>query len=180
MKNAQKFLLGFNSPSDFLGTIFGAKAFMFNIWLSGVAALTTFITDYVWDSSHAVYALLSLMIFDWVLGVYLSVRATMLLRYCGDQLSEEKKIEYNRRRFSSKKFPRIFVAIIISFWLLSVAWNLSKASLFFVWLPGVIYGGFTGTYVISMWENLTEMGFFSKEILILVKEKLDPTKFFKK
>ncbi len=179
MKNGQKAMLGFDSPSDFLVTLFGWHYNLINAITAFAAVLTTFITTYIWDSSSAVFSLLSLMLFDWALGVFLSIRATLLLRYA-QVIKGEEYDKLQRRKFSSKKFPRIFVAIVIAFWLLSVSWNLSKSNAIFIPLPGIVYGGFAGTYVMSLWENLTEMGFFSKELLVLVKEKFDITKYFKK
>ncbi len=180
MKNSDNTILGYTSLNDFFTTFFGLKTILLNSFFAFIAWLTAFINHYVWDSSDAVYALFSLMLFDWVLGVSLAIRATFVLSKFREKLTPEKIIEYEKRRFSSSKFPRIFVTIPVAFWLLSVAWNLSKAHTIFIPLPSIVYGGFAGAYVVSLWENLTEMGFFSKEVLILVKEKLDITKYFKK
>ena len=176
MKNSHNATLGFSSPSDLFTTLFGWHYNIINAITGMIAVLTTFITSYIWDSSSAVYALLSLMMFDWVLGVYLSVRATALLRFT--TIDESTRAGLEKRRFSSKKFPRIFVAIPISFLILSTCWQLSKSNMLFYALPGLAYGGFAGTYLMSLWENLTEMGFFSKDVLVMVKEKFDITKYF--
>ncbi len=178
MKNTYNATLGFESPTDFFTTLFGWHYNIVNGAAGMIAVLTTFITSYIWDSSSAVYALLSLMLFDWVLGVYLSIRATILLRFT--TVEENLRSALERRRFSSKKFPRIFVAIPISFWILSTCWNLSKSNIIFYPLPGLAYGGFAGTYLMSLWENLTEMGFFSKDLLVVIKERFNITKYFNK
>ncbi len=179
MKNEVKSMLGFESPSDFFTTLFGWHYNIINAFVAFVAALTTFITSYIWDSSAAVFTLMSLMLCDWVIGVTLAIRATLILKY-GGKLTSERKAELNKRKFSSKKAPRIFVAIPLAFWILSISWNLSKANPLYYPLPGIVYGGFTGTYLMSLWENLTELGFFSKDFLALIKDKFDVTKYFKK
>ncbi len=179
MKNQQTAMLGFNSPSDFLTTLFGWHYNIINAIMAFIAVLTTFITSYIWDSSDAVFTLLSLMLFDWAAGVGLAMRASFILKF-NKNLSSESKQKFEKRKFSSKKAPRIFVAIPIAFWLLSVSWNLSKSNPLFYTLPGIVYGGFAGTYVMSLWENLTEMGFFSKDILDVIKDKFNIVKYLKK
>ena len=179
MKNEIKSMLGYESPHDFFTTLFGLHYNILNTFTAFVAVLTTFITNYIWDSSLAVYSLLSLMIFDWAMGTGLAIRATYILKV-NKELSIESKSKLLKRRLSSKRAPRIFVAIIIAFWLLSTAWNLSKSSMLFYPLPGIVYGGFATTYLMSLVENLTEAGFFPKSVISLLQDKLDITKYFKK
>ncbi len=180
MKNEEKTMFGYTSIEDLFNTIIGAKSLIINTWFAFIFAFTTFITSYIWDTSESVYTLIALMIGDWVLGVSLSLRAGYLLLYKKGQFSLQEIELLGKRRFSSTRFPRIFVAIPISLFLLSISWHLAMANPLYTFLPAFIYGGLTGTYLVSLIENVSEFGLLPKDVVQLLKEKLNPLNWVKK
>jgi hypothetical protein len=179
MKNDEKAMIGYTSPHDLISTILGIISWVVNTWLAFMFAFTTFITNYVWDSSEAIFTLLFLMLSDWATGVFLALRATYQLKYKRTALTEEDINKLRKRSFRSTRFPRIFVSILLSLGLLSIGWWLSKANAIYYFLPGMIYGGLTGTYLISLIENAAEYGLLPMNVVTLIKEKLNPLNWVK-
>ncbi len=180
MKNGEKTMFGYKSLDDLMNTILGLKSVAVNTWLSFIFLFTTFITSYIWDDAQAVYTLLALMIGDWILGVSLSIKASFLLLYKKGSLTMDELNLLGKRRFSSTRFPRIFVAIPISLFMLSISWNLAQSNALYTFLPPFIYGGLTGTYLVSLIENVAEFGLIPKELVVTLKDRLNPVKWFKK
>jgi hypothetical protein len=190
MKNIDKAMLGFVSPKDFFVTIFGLKSAIVNTWFAFICFFTSLVTNYVWDSPDAIFTLLVLMFADWGTGLFLAIRAKIQYdRYIGEGIAAklfgkialtEPEIEYYKRRyFRSTRFPRMIVSMIISLSLLSLSWNLSKANSLYYFAPSFAYGGVTGTYFISLIENSAEWGIISKDVVSLIKDKLNPVNWFK-
>lgn len=185
-------MLGFTSLKDFLGYFLGVKSFIINGWIAFFLAFSTFITGYIWDSPAAVYTLLSVMLFDWTLGTGLALRASWKLKrsegfggalerfFPKTDLPVEEVEQYSKRSFSSARFPRIFVAIPLSLGVLAISWNLAKHNPLFYIIPPVIYGGISGAYFTSLLENAAEFGLFSKELISIVKNKINPINWVKK
>ncbi len=180
MKNEEKTLFGFHSLDDFIGAVVGAKSYVVNMWLAFIFAFTTFVTSYIWDSSGAVYTLVTLMIGDWVLGVSLALKATYTLTFKKSELTLDEIAKLHKRKFSSTRFPRIFVSILMSLFMLAISWHLAKYNILYTFLPAFMYGGITGTYLISLVENVAEFGLISKDLVFVLKEKLNPLNWGKK
>lgn len=179
MKNDEKAMLGFSSPLDFLNTLLGFKHWVINTWLAFICAFTSFVSNYVWDSPDAVYTLIALMLLDCLTGVILAIRAFYYLKFKSERLTDNEVEKYKKRAFRSTRLPRMFVAIPLSMLMLSVAWWLSKANVIYYFLPGMVYGGLTGTYLISLIENAAEYGLFSQDIVNALKDKLNPLNWIK-
>jgi hypothetical protein len=103
-----------------------------------------------------------------------------MLKFKRDTLTDEQARQMGFRRFTSTRAPRILVSIVISLFLLSISWHLAKANGLYTFLPAMIYGGVTGTYFVSLIENVAEFGLISKDFVALLKEKLNPVNWFKK
>lgn len=143
-----------------------------SIIMGVIAAFTTFITNYVWDSPEAVWTMVSLMIGNWVMEMYISIQASYILRRDKEKITPKKRAELNKIKFSIAKTYGIVFSLVLSFWLLSISWNLSKANPIYYFLPGFTYGVFTGAYVVSVYRKLTHFGFFPKNAVDTLKEKL--------
>jgi len=120
------------------------------------------------------------MLGDWALGVTLAIKASFLLKYRLNTIPAEKLEAIKKRQFSSTRFPRIFVSMPLALYVLGVSWNLAKSNEIYYFLPSIIYGGFTGTYFVSLIENVSEFGLLSKDLIVVVKEKLNPVNWVKK
>lgn len=145
-------MLGFFSWDELLSKITGTKQMLFNFFASLMAMTTTFINNYVWDDAKAIYFLLCLIIFDALTGISKAIKNKM---------------------FSSSRLPRILVIMVIYTALLAMSWNVSKFSPFYFWLPGMLYGGFVATLIVSIFENLHELKIVPDRIYNVISSKLD-------
>lgn len=145
-------MLGYANQHDLLSTVFGVKLMVINLIASFFAIISTFITDYVYDDAKAIYILLALIAVDAVTGIMKAVKV---------------------KKFSSSKLPRILVIMVIYTTMLGLSWNISKVSPFYVFLPGILYGGFISTLIISIFENLHELKYVPDNLYNLVRGKLD-------
>lgn len=148
------------------------KSSLVSMIMGAIAAITTFITSYVWDSSQAVWTLVSLMIGNWAMEMYIGVHASYVLSRDKEYISPKKRAELKKRKFTVTRTFGIVFSLVLAFWLLGLAWNLSKANPMYYFMPGFVYGGFSGAYVVSVYKNMTYLGFFPKDVVRTLKEKL--------
>jgi len=144
-------ILGFGSFSEFFQCLLGLKNIFINFLFAASATLTTFITDYIWDDAKAVYFLVFIIALDALTGIW-------------------KAVYY--KTFRSAKLPRIFVIATIYVLMLSISWNSANFSPLFVWLPGAVYGGLLGTQLVSIYENLSELGYLPKGLFYDIIERI--------
>jgi toxin secretion/phage lysis holin len=143
MQKDNELMLGYANTEDLFSSVFGLKLFIINIFGALAASTTTFITDYIWDDATAIYMLLGLILADAVSGIIKSIK---------------------NKKFSSARLPRILVIAVVYTALLAIAWNVSKYSPFYSWLPPFLYGGFVTTLLVSIFENLNSIGLLPKSI----------------
>jgi uncharacterized membrane protein YfcA len=144
-------ILGFSNFSEFIECLLGLKNAFVNSLFAIATTLTTFITNYVWDDAKAVYFLVFAITLDAITGIW-------------------KAIHY--KKFRSAKLPRIFVIATIYVLMLSISWNSANFSPLFVWLPGAVYGGLLGTQLVSIYENLSELGYLPKGLFYDIIERI--------
>lgn len=144
-------ILGFNSFGEFFQCLLGIKSIFVNFLFASVTTITTLITNYIWDDAKAVYFLVIMIALDAFTGIW-------------------KAVHY--KVFRSAKLPRIFVIATIYILMLSVSWNSANFSPLFIWLPGAVYGGLLGTQLVSIYENLSELGYLPKGLFYDIIEKI--------
>lgn len=144
-------ILGFSSFSEFFQCLFGLKNIFVNFLFTLTTTTTSLITNYVWDDAKAVYFLVFVIALDAFTGVL-------------------KAIHY--KTFSSARLPRIFVIATIYVLMLSLSWNSANFSSLFIWLPGAVYGGLLGTQLVSIYENLSELGYLPKGLFYDIIERI--------
>ena len=154
-----KGFFGFCSFNEVWQTIINLKIFTSHFWLTIITFLSTFITTYIWESTHAYYTLIFLLMVDFITGV-------------------AKGIKF--KCFSSRKFSRIVVILIAYTSLLSIAFNLAKASVVYFFLPNLIFTLLTSTALISIVENLGELGILKKDLIDFIKSKVSLKNLLKK
>lgn len=143
-------LFGFSSGSDFLASLFGIKYSIINIVPSLILGLTSFVTGYIYETAETVYLLWILMSLDWATGLLKSFKNKSFVSY---------------RIF---RMPIYFVATTL---ILSLSWWLSKNSLLFIPLPGLVIGGFYSVYMVSMLENMGELEWLPKPMIKVLKNR---------
>jgi len=152
MQKDNDLMLGYANHHDLLSTIFGLKIMGLNAIASAFAVITTFITSYIWDDAKAIYLLLALISIDATTGILKAIKS---------------------KTFSSARLPRILVIMIAYTTMLGIAWNISKVSPFYNFLPAILYGGFVSTLIVSVFENLHELNIISDKMHNIIIEKLD-------
>jgi hypothetical protein len=151
MMKGNVLIFGFKGVKDLSISAFGLNNTWAGIIFSVMATLNSFITKYIYDDAKAVYFLVFLIAFDALTGVWKAIK---------------------NRQFSSSRLPRILVLMILYVTLLGIGWNAAKFSSFYFWLPSVLYGGMVGTLIVSIAENLMELGYISKSLYELIKKKV--------
>ena len=149
MINTSNFL-GFHSIPDFIYSLTRYKDYVFNSIPAIIASTTSFITGYMWDSAAAVYTLWILMGADWLTGIIKSII---------------------NKQFVSYRIFRMPLYYIATSFLMGISWWMSKTSIIFLPLPGLVIGGFYAVYFISLLENLGELGFLPKPLITALKNR---------
>jgi len=144
-------ILGFDNFKDFFECLMGLKNIIVNATLATITSVTSFITNYIWDDAGAVYFLVFVIALDAFTGIW-------------------KSIHY--KKFRSSKIPRIFVITLIYVLMLSISWNAATYSPLFIWLPATVYGGLLGTQLVSIYENLSELGYIPQGVFYDIIEKI--------
>jgi phage-related holin len=154
-----KSFLGFESMSDFIGSLFRFKYWSLNSSIAFVGALTTFITGYMWDTASAVYTLWALMGADWLTGIFKSMKKGV---------------------FNSYRFWRMPIYFVATSFILSISWWISKSSTLFFFLPSIVMAGFYGVYLTSLLENCGELELLPKSLVRLLNSKFGLQALIKK
>ena len=102
-----KLILGFGSVKELMDSVLGLKISIVHFVLAACTALTSLITQYIWDEASAVYFVLILILVDASTGVWKSIV---------------------NRSFGSSKLPRTSVISRISVLMLSISWRAAKHS----------------------------------------------------
>jgi len=150
MKNHNT-ILGFDSIGDFLISVSGWKSKLVVGYISIIGALTSMITNYIYEDAKAVYLLAFMMLCDLMTAIY---RA------------------YKTKSFTSKRFPRVLLIMVTYVMLLSIGWHMAHQSVLFSWLPGALYTGMISTVFISIVENLVQSSLIKAGFLKDIVEKV--------
>lgn len=149
MNNTNNYL-GFSDFTDFFTTLTRFRDWDINTIPVIFAAITTFITGYIWDTPHAIWTLWILMLGDYITGIIKSMRS---------------------KEFVSYKLLRMPLYFFVTSFTLAISWWLAKSSVLFMPLPSLIYGGFVAVYFISLLENLGELKLLPKTLVTVLKNK---------
>ena len=141
---------GFSSINDFLTSLFGLKWFNLTMWPSFIFALGGIITGCIYESAETVYILWLLMLIDWITGIIKSIKTKSFVSY------------------KLYRMPIYFVATTL---VLSLSWWMSKQSILFTFLPGLVIGGFYSVFFISLLENLGDLEWLPKPIIGVLKNR---------
>jgi hypothetical protein len=151
--------IGFSSPLDFFNSLVGTKSWLINGFTAFFAGVTSFITSYIWDDPTAVYTLWSLMLADWATGI---IKACI------------------NKRFVSFKIWRMPLYFIATSYLLHISWYMAKGNGLFIFLPGLVIGGFYSVYFISLLENLGDINLLPKKLVRTLKSRFGLKKLIDK
>ena len=151
--------IGFSTPLDFFNSLIGFKSWTINGSTAFIAGLTSFVTNYIWDDSTAVFTLWSLMAADWITGIAKS---------------------FINKRFVSFKIWRMPLYFIATSYLLHIAWYMAKGNEIFTFLPGIVIGGFYSVYFVSLLENLGEINLLPKRLVSALKSRFGLKKLLDK
>lgn len=149
--------IGFSSPGDFVNSLIGTKSWFFNSCIAFSAALTSFVTNYIWDDPKAVFTLWSLMLTDWATGIAKGIVT---------------------KRFVSFKIWRMPLYFVATAYILHISWQMAKGNIVYTWLPGLVIGGFYSVYFVSLLENLGAIGLLPPSLVKALKSRFGLKKLF--
>ena len=142
--------MGFESIADFTQSFFGVKNWLINFIVAFMGGLTSFILDYMWDSTEAVYTLWLLMCADWLTGI---IKGMV------------------KKKFVSYKLWRMPIYFVATSFVLSISWWMAKGNALYMPLPGIVMGGFYAVYFVSLLENLGELKLLPKPLISILRKK---------
>lgn len=155
MKNC---FLGFVSIHDFLKTLFGDLENIFKVIVAFTLAIITFLTNYIYEDKDVILTLWSLYGADFVFAFILAFR---------------------RGNIISRRTPRVILNVAAATLLISITWWMGKEVPMFKPLSGLTIGVFFTTQIISVIENLSELGILPEEFSHLVKRRFSIGKISK-
>lgn len=117
-----------------------------------IGAITAFITNWIYDSPEAYYALIGLIFADHFTGMYLA---------------------YKHNRFETRKALRIFWTLCSHTALLVFGCNLAKGSIALFWLDESIFVPLCLVNMLSLIKNLSLLGWIKKEFANWFYKKID-------
>ena len=126
---------------------------------------------WIFVSTGGIYFLMALYVIDFLTGFGKAV-------YFSLQIRKHKKLglpipnELEEKKLVSKKFPRFLITMFCSIILLALLQLAGVYSLVFIPLYSIFYAVFTGQQLISIAENLSEVGVVSMGILSKLKKKI--------
>ncbi len=126
---------------------------------------------WIFVSTGGIYFLMALYVIDFLTGIGKAIYFSLKIR---KHKKEGKPIPqaWEDQKLVSKKFPRVLITLFCSILLLALLQLAGTYSLVFVPLYSIFYAVFTGQQLISIAENLSEVGVVSMGILTKLKQKI--------
>jgi len=146
-------MYGFSSISDFINTFF-FKYFSPKLIaiIFGLLAFFRFIFQNAFHNEFAIYFLIILYCIDFLTGVLKA---------------------YIRKELVSKKIPRVVLTLFGALLILSITFFSSKFSIIFEPVGMIFYSIFLAQQILSVGENLHQMGAINIEIWMAIKDKFN-------
>lgn len=137
MKDAKSNLIfGYNSVYDFLDSNFGLQNTLPHFILSTFFGILGQIFNYQYNNELCII----------ILGIGLAITSIL-----GIIKSIKNKL------FTSDRFPRILIRMLLYTILLGISWEISNVSEYFNWIPGVFFGGFLSISIIGSIKNFSRI-----------------------
>ena len=136
--------VGFVDGNDFFTTLLGTASFKLVGLMALIGGGISAISGYVYADKSAVYSLAALLLCDAITGV-----ANALYH----------------KTFTSQRLPRVLGVAVSYFLLLAMSTQAARFNEALTFLPGALYLGFTGVLIVSLIENLGELGLLPKSLV---------------
>jgi len=143
-------LYGFNGFGDFIVTALGLKTIKLSFLGMVGAIIIQYFTNFFCESIETLLILYFLMGIDLITGSLKAVKA---------------------KKFTSRRFSRIWILVVFNSLLIFISWMLSNNNFLFTYIPAIVSGGLYTTYFISFVENAGELGYLPKSIQTIVKTR---------
>jgi len=146
---------GISSIRELLPLLFKGTGSIANFLIWVLAITSQIITGFIWTSVAPVYFLWSLILIDFLTGIGRAI--------------------FIRKDFGSKRFPKVVLSLIGNTLMLYIAHQSSiHSNVLYYFFPSFIYSVLISTQIISIIENLTELGLFNRDIYNYLKSKVSP------
>lgn len=136
--------IGFIDGNDFFSTLLGSASAKIVGIMATIGGIISACSGYVYSDKNAIYFLAVLLMLDALTGIANS---------------------FYHKTFASQRLPRVLGVAVSYFLLLSIATQAAKVNEALTFLPGSLYLGFVTVILVSLVENLGEMGLLPKSLV---------------
>jgi len=151
--------IGYENIDGLFATIFGMKIKLLALSAFAIGGAVGFIEKWIWKEPEAIIILLIIVGIDLVTGI---IKGIVL------------------KDFKSKKLIRTAGKIFTYMVMLFISYNIDKYVPFvFSWLPMAMLSVFYATETWSVIENLAHLGLLNKDLVDLLKKKLNLNNYIK-
>jgi len=165
-------LFGYQTIEEFLHTLFkGVHSEFVLKWLLPILTGTHFVFAQVFDSTAGLYFLISLYCIDFITGFGKSVKYSIKVSKL-KKIGEDVPEEIYHKRLVSKRFPRFLITMSAALLLLGILSFAAKFSVVYIAIFPIFYSIFLGQQIISITENLSEMGAIPSKFYNKLKSKI--------
>lgn len=171
-------LFGYDNFDDFLHSMFKGVHNDFVLkWVLPIFTGIHFLFTQVFDSEEGMYFLITLYCIDFITGFGKSVKYSLKVNKLLKK-GEEIPNEIYHKRLVSKRFPRFLITMSAALLLLGILSFAAKFSVVYIAIFPIFYSIFLGQQIISITENLNEMGLIPSKVYNKLKKHI--TDYFDK
>lgn len=166
-------MFGYQTFNELLKAIFKHydSALFIKYILPAVLVINT-VFEFLFQSVGGIWFMILLYLIDFITGVAKAVHFSLKAK----KLRKEGlpvPVEIANRVLVSKKFPRFLLTLLAAMLLLALLNFAAIHSVFFIPLYSIFYGVFIAQNILSVAENLNEMGLLKLEVLVKLKAKVN-------
>ncbi len=165
-------MYGYNNFNEFLSS--WLKAITTNFYIKFLLPFFLFVDAFfawVFVSTGGIYFLILLYVIDFITGIGKAVYFSIKIRKHKNQGLEVPEY-FEDNKLISKKFPRFLLTMLSSVMLLGLLKFAGIHSILFIPLFSIFYAAFVGQQLISITENLSQVGIFSRELYTKLNSKI--------
>tara|TARA_R110002020_G_scaffold403141_3_gene613267 strand:- start:817 stop:1332 length:516 start_codon:yes stop_codon:yes gene_type:complete len=168
-------MFGYSTFKELIGAIFKhADSALFLKYIMPVVLFINTVFNYLFQSVGGIWFLILLYTLDFFTGVAKAVSYSYKakkLRKLGSPVPED----IASKVLVSKKFPRFLLTLFAAMLLLFILNFAAIHALVFMPLYSIFYAVFVSQNILSIAENLNELGLLKIEVLIRLKAKIGET-----
>lgn len=165
-------MFGYNSFSEFITTLFRNVNSEFLLkYIVPIILGIDLLLSFVFDSVGGIWFLVLLYVIDFITGVFKSIKNSFKIRNY-KKMNIEVPDFLEDKKLKSKKFPRFLMTMFAALLILGILSIAGKFSIVYAPLFSIFYAVFLGQQIISITENLYELGLVPFSIFKKITKKI--------